>query len=296
MNTYGENFKKMMKCQNIDIGLIRNKQTPQGFYPLPNELKIDFSEALAKNNIFRRLSTVVSMDSPEGTLYVTNSNCIADWNDNSKVVQDDDISKFDIKSHKLTGICRLDEDFVYDTKFDIESYLINTFAKRFGKSEENAFLNGNGIDIPTGLLNYEGAVTGVSALSDKLSYDDIVKLYFSLDAEFRENAVFIMHDDTAMFLRTIKDSDGYPIFNSNNNTIFGKPVETSCFMPKLTTGVKAILFGDFSYHWIIERQPFAVKCLNELYAEEDLIGYLGNERLDSKIINSDAIKVLSIGE
>ena len=48
---------------------------------------------------------------------------------------------------------RLDEDIVHDSEFDTEDYLIKHFAKSFGKAEENAFINGTGVNMPIGILN-----------------------------------------------------------------------------------------------------------------------------------------------
>ena len=60
-----------------------------------------------------------------------------------------------------------------------------------------------------------------------ISFDEIISLYFSLKDEYRNNAVFIMHDNTAMLLRTLKDTSGSYLWNSSDNTIFGKPVAVS---------------------------------------------------------------------
>ena len=46
-----------------------------------------------------------------------------------------------------------EEDFVRDAVFSLERYLIGRFAKNFGKAEENAFINGTGVDEPTGILH-----------------------------------------------------------------------------------------------------------------------------------------------
>jgi HK97 family phage major capsid protein len=47
-----------------------------------------------------------------------------------------------------------------------------------------------------------------TADNSTISFDEIISLYFSLKDEYRNNAVFIMHDNTAMLLRTLKDTSG----------------------------------------------------------------------------------------
>jgi HK97 family phage major capsid protein len=65
-------------------------------------------------------------------------------------------------------------------------------------------------------------------------------------------------------------------------------------MPTISAGSKAILFGDLSYYWMIERQPLTIKRLNELFAIDGQIGFFGFERLDGKLIRPEAAKALKI--
>jgi HK97 family phage major capsid protein len=65
-------------------------------------------------------------------------------------------------------------------------------------------------------------------------------------------------------------------------------------MPLPTSGAKPIAFGDLSYYWVIERQPLSIKRLNERYAIQGQIGFTAYERLDGKLILSEAVKVLQM--
>ena len=109
---------------------------------------------------------------------------------------------------------------------------------------------------------------------------------------FRE---WLMNDDTALHLRKLKDDDGNYLWNANTDSILGKPVVISEYMPDIEAGSKPVAFGDFSYYWIIDRDPASVQVLKELYLNTGHIGYLAYEFLDGKLIRSDAVKVISIG-
>lgn len=56
----------------------------------------------------------------------------------------------------------------------------------------------------------------------------------------------------------------------------------------------AIVFGDMSYYWIMERQPLSVKTLVELFALENATGYAAYERLDGKLIRKEAAAKMQI--
>lgn len=49
-------------------------------------------------------------------------------------------------------------------------------------------------------------------------------------------------------LRTLKDDLGNYIWNHADNTILGKKVIISEFIPSVEIGSKPIAFGDFSYY------------------------------------------------
>lgn len=85
------------------------------------------------------------------------------------------------------------------------------------------------------------------------------------------------------------DSNGYPLFNGEK--IFNKKVIIVNSLDENT-----ILFGDFSYLYILIRKPLSVRILTEKYIASCEYGYAGIERLDAKITDVNAIKALVINK
>lgn len=56
-----------------------------------------------------------------------------------------------------------------------------------------------------------------------------------------------MNDETAFYLRTLKDANGNYLYNSVDDTILGKPVYYSNYMPSIESGKAPVAFGDFSF-------------------------------------------------
>ncbi|MBP7073582.1 MAG: phage major capsid protein [Clostridia bacterium] len=292
--TYNRAFWNVMKGKEENNQNLSEGFDNAGAYVAPDEFREGFNTALAKENIFRRFATVINLSSAEGKIQAVSSTGTADWVEDGDPIPEsaDTFTQFLVKSYKLASLIKLNRSFVTDMNFNLEKYLMGDFAKRFGKAEENALLNGNGTTQPTGILTADADVT--TADNSTISFDEIISLYFSLKDEYRNNAVFIMHDNTAMLLRTLKDTSGSYLWNSSDNTIFGKPVVTSPYMPTVSAGAKNIVFGDLSYYWLIERQPITIKKLSELYALQGQIGFSAYERLDGKLIQPDALKILQI--
>ena len=65
-------------------------------------------------------------------------------------------------------------------------------------------------------------------------------------------------------------------------------------MLDIKNGTKPILFGDFSYYWIADREGRSFKRLNELYATTGQVGFLASQRVDGKLILPEAVKLLSM--
>lgn len=86
---------------------------------------------------------------------------------------------FPVGNHKLCSLVKLNEDFVHDATFNFRDYLLKRFAKCMGRQEENAFLIGDGVDQPAGILHPEfGADIGCTV--QDITADDIISLFFSL--------------------------------------------------------------------------------------------------------------------
>lgn len=280
-------------CKDLEQG--RHPLTSSYTLPTANGKKL--MEGIKRENIFRTLATNLTATGSDFTIQTCDAKDIATWLGdgflNGYYDGIDEFKRIPVKVHRLGTIVRIYEDFLADMTFDIEDHLTASFGKRIGHAEEDAFINGTGVEMPTGILaDTGGAEIGVTA--DAITYEDVVKLFFSLGKEYRKNAVWLMNSETALALRTLKDDGGNYIWNHTNDTILGKRVIISEYMPSAAAGAKPIAFGDLSYYWIIQRSPFTVRAMKELYATNHQVGYLGYEHLDAKLIRSEAIKVMEM--
>jgi len=290
---YNQAFWSKMRGTLVNHDDLKEGQIDGGFQ-LPSDSLKEFYEAIEKDNLFRRLATVVHLTKAEGTIHATTSTGGAGIVDEGNLIPEDGdkFTQFPVKSYKIASLAKLKESFVSDNDFNLEKYLTTDFARRFGRAEENLFINGDGVTEGTGILSVSESI-GAKA-TNTLSYDEMVELYFSIEAEYRKDAVFIMNDETAFYLRTLKDDDGNYLWNSNGDTILGKEVVISPYMPSIESDKLPIIFGDLSFYWVIERKPLAIMVLRELYSGQGQIGFLGFERIDGKLIRPEAVKTIKM--
>lgn len=255
-------------------------------YPTMPSADTKLNDTLAKYNPFRKAASIFYIEG-EGSILATTANGTASIVDEAGVLPEssDESKEIRFSAYKIGSLTKLKLAFINDRHFDVEDYLATKFAKRFGIAEESLIVNGTGNKEPLGLMNSN--ITKETASS--LTYDEVVKLFFSLNKDLRVNTTWMISDKMAMKLRSIKDSNGYPLFNGEK--IFSKEVIIVNSLDENT-----ILFGDFSYLYILIRKPLSIRVLTEKYIASGEYGYAGIERIDAKITDVNAIKALVINK
>ena len=275
----------------------------EGGYLVPDEFERTLVEALEEENVFRTLAHVIKTSSGDRKIPVVASKGSASWVDEEGAYQesDDAFSQVSIGAYKLGTMIKVSEELLADSVFDLEAYISKEFARRIGAREEESFFNGDGKGKPLGILAATGgAEVGVTAASaTAITADEVIDLFYSLKAPYRKNAVWVLNDATVKQIRKLKDTTGQYLWQPSlvagtPDTILGRPVKTSAFMPTAAAGAKTIAFGDFKYYWIADRQGRTFKKLSELYAANGQVGFMGTQRVDGKLILPEAIKVLQM--
>ncbi|MBQ3972044.1 MAG: phage major capsid protein, partial [Selenomonadaceae bacterium] len=145
-----------------------------------------------------------------------------------------------------------------------------------------------------------------TADASSIHFDDVYKLFYALRAPYRQKAKFLCNETALLQLMLLKDKNGQYIWKpgleiGKPDTILGHQIYTSTYMPAIEgeaendAGKKVLLFGDFSYYWIADRTNRSMRRLNELYAMNDQVGFVGTQRVDGKLILPEAMKVLAMG-
>ena len=273
----------------------------EGGYLVPDEFENTLVQGLTQNGVIRPNAHVITTSSGLHKIPIVASHGSAAWIDEEGAYTDSDevFGQVQLDAHKVGTVIKVSEELLNDSAFNLESYISAEFTRRIGDKEEEAFLVGNGTGKPTGILNATGGGTvGVTAAAAAaISADELVDLYYSLNAPYRKNAIWVLNDATIKLIRKLKTGDGQYLWqpgikDGEQNTILGRPYFTSPYMPTAAAGAKTIIFGDLSYYWIGDRQGITFKRLNELYAGNGQVGFMASKRLDGKTVLAEAIQIL----
>ena len=274
----------------------------EGGYLVPDEFERTLVTSLADQNVMRGLVKVIQTTSGDRKIPVVSTHGTATWLDEGTPYAESDeaFSQVSLSAFKLGTFLKISEELLNDSAFDVETYLAGEFARRIGAAEEEAFLVGTGTGKPTGLLHASsGAQSSVTtAKATEITADELIDLHYSLRAPYRKNAVWLTNDTTVKAIRQLKDANGQYLWQpaltaSTPDTVLGRPVHTSVFVPEIKAGAKTVAFGDLSYYWVADRQGRSFKRLNELFATTGQVGFLASQRVDGKLILPEAVKVLT---
>ena len=277
------------KAQNA----LKENSNGSGGYLVPDSYDTQLVDALREKNVLRRISRVIKT---EHTLRipVTDTTGEAQWISEEHPFVDSDVS-FDqvtLDAFKLGTLIKVSEEMLEDCAVNMEQYLKKEFVCRIADAEEEAFLCGNGVGKPLGLVHQAKEVPVSGSV---LNFDTIIDLYYALPRLYRDNATLLCSENAYRELRKIKTAAGHNLW-TDPDELLGCPIYTSRYLDDIAPGSMPILFGDFSYFWIGERGKTTLRRLSERYADKGQIGFQMHERVDAKLIRPEAMCCLKIKE
>ncbi|KJV68661.1 phage major capsid protein [Candidatus Neoehrlichia procyonis] len=278
-------------------------------YFVPREISMQIDNNLAKNSIMRQLCSVEKISSDSLECFITNNqDTFVGWRDDTKEesiktnTQAPKINKKVIYLYELYAQPQITKKLLEDSSLDIGSWLINYLVDAFSRTENKAFISGDGIQKPSGIISSisdednEDAVQCIT--SNKLDSEAIIKLYYSLDEYFAAKATFIMHRSVIQEIRSLKSSSGQYIWQpglsaSHPETLMGIPIYQTSDMPLVTSEFPIIAIADFkSAYKIVENQD--IKILRDPFTNKSCVTFYTTKRVGGDIVNNDAIKLLKI--
>lgn len=267
----------------------------------PTEFDKVLVEKLINANVMRQVATVITTGN-DRKIAIENALGAAGWAAEAAVSHNDDesdeptFSQITLSAYKATRIEKISEELLQDAFFDLQSYLARKFGNAFGLLEEAAFVAGTGSGQPSGVK--QAASAGPTTASGvAITSDELLATYHSLKRAYRSGASWMFSDSTALTVRKYKETTGQYIWQpglqaGQPDTLLGKPVYISDFMPAIAVNARAVLFGDFSYYTIADRSPRTFIRLNELYAATGQVGFRATQRTDGKLTLAESVVAL----
>lgn len=268
------------------------------------------NSVLSSTASLRAVASVVTVEATSYDVLIDSTEMGAGWateTADSTETSTPVIERISIPLHELSALPKASQRLLDDTAFDVENWLAGRIADKFARAEAAAFINGDGVDKPTGLMTHstvdndswswgnlgyvatgvDGAFNGGEALID---------LVYALGAEYRANGSFVMNSKTAGAVRKLKDADGRFLWSDGLAAgeparLLGYPVLIAEDMPDIASGADAVAFGDFSAGYTIAERP-DLRVLRDPFSAKPHVLFYATKRVGGDVSDFAAIKLL----
>lgn len=290
-------FVKYLRSGVIDTSLQRDALNEasgdKGGVLVPTTLQSKIRSKLTDLSVIRKIATVQKSSTNQDIPILEDISGFG-WIDEMASFNEASasFSKLTIGAYKLGGIIKISEELLNDNISNLESFLIRKSAEKIAQAEEEAFIKGDGNKKPTGIVNTKTKYELAS--NSGITSNDVIDAFFTLKSAYRSNACWLVGDDFMKALYKLVDVDGRPLWmpalsSGGYDTILGKKVIYCSSLDGFGANKIPAIFGDFSFYEIWDRETMSFTRLNELYAQNDLVGIKVRSRLDAKLITDEAV-------
>ena len=244
---------------------------------------------------------------PHGSAPSTySSGFVGDWSGETALLSDTDpaIEKVSVPVKKL----RVGTKVSWDMAADVGGvdWLLTEGAKNLAAAEDGAFLNGDGVGKPVGILpsltasqltDVEGST--VNTISNTTAADGsankVLTFAGSLPSQYQRDAVLVLDAATEASINKLVDANRNFLFPrrrgpDGRRELLGNPVENSPHVPlQGTDGNRVLLLGAFEGYLIAQRALLSV-VLTERFADSSQIGLILFDRVGGAVWNLDAFR------
>lgn len=271
---------------------------------------------LRGSSSLRAVANLVQVEASSFDVLIDTTDTGAGWADevtDTSETTAPQIERISIPLFELSAMPKASQRLLDDSAFDIEGWLAGRIADKFARAEAAAFVTGDGVGKPTGILNGPALPNALWAWGS-LGYvatgtagdfnaanpaDTIVDLVYALGAQYRAGASFVMNSKTAGAVRKMKDADGRFLWSDGLAAgeparLMGYPVLIAEDMPDIAVDTTAIAFGDFRAGYTIAERP-DLRVLRDPFSAKPHVLFYATKRVGGAISDYAAIKLMKFG-
>ena len=182
----------------VTTNALLSDTNPIAGYLLPEEFETKLTDAMNSIGVIRSLCTEVKT-SVDRIMPIVNGHGQPQWVPEGGTIPmvRDTFDRVVLDSHVLAATIRVTSELLKESAIDIEQYLADSFADRMAPAEEEAFIAGDGVDKPLGLI-YQAKVGCETQTVGVVSIEDVLNLIFSVPEKHRRNGVLLMNEQTLL--------------------------------------------------------------------------------------------------
>jgi HK97 family phage major capsid protein len=291
---------------------------PAGGFLIPQVIAGTINGHIFETSPIRQVANVITTSNKSLTWLLDDQEAAASWagegdspyTPNSESAAPN-LGQIEITARKLEAYPQISLELLQDAAFNVDGWLAGKVADKFGRTENTAFVNGNGVKQPRGFMTYQNYTSpGVyqrSAIeqiangsTSAVKETGLIALQNSLLENYQPNATWLMQRATFGGILQLNGSTFFRFLNLQPAMagdsrpvlqLLGAPVRWAADMPTVSSGTLPIAYGDFkSGYTIMDR--LGISVMADPYTRPGFMKYYTTKRTGGDVTNFEAIKLM----
>lgn len=297
-----DDFLGKVKTRDMSIKDLAEGAGNTGGYLVPDEFKTEILRVNLENSVVRNNGArIIQMNAPQvsfpaldmssnanGSIY---GGATAYWgNENGSITESQpSFDNVKLEVAKLTAYVEDPNELEQDAITNMGSLLTQMYGEVLAFEEDYAFINGDGVNKPLGILTAPCLVSVSRATASQIHPSDIVNMI----ARFRgslDKAVFVVNQSALPQIYQLSDPNGNYVWHPGMSgsisskamgTLYGIPMVVSEKAPALGTKGDLIL-ADWSHYLIGDRGGLRTDYSQHFKFQNDQMAYRCIKRVDGQ--------------
>ncbi len=288
---------------------------PQGGYWLQPERRTDITvDQMFETSPIRSVARVINTVNREIEIIVDDNESISGgWVGETETRPETgtaDIGQLSIFAHEQFAQPTATRNMLDDAGFDLEAWVQSKSRDIMTRTENTAFVSGDGSKKPKGFLSFPAwSSPGVyersaieqrnSGSNGNFTFDSIVKLQNDLKEVYQPRSVFLTKRASFSDILLLKDLEGRSLWDFEllrqgaQLSLLGKPVMFADDMQAVATDALALIYGDFSVGYtIVDRLGFTL--IRDELTLKPFIKFYTIKRVGGTVTNFESLKLLKL--
>lgn len=305
------------ELQNIQASMSVGTDPDGGYFVLP-ALSDTMTKKLFDSVAMRRLARVVTITAGASWKEpIDLGEPAATWVGESQArptTATPSIGMLEVPVREIYSLQPVTQGLIDSVGFDLGGWLNDKLSDKFSRSEDKAFISGDDVLEPQGLLTapkssaaddsrawgtIQFKVTGAASGFPSSNPADVLKtLLWSLRAPYRNGASWLMSSSTMAEIDKFKDANGQYLLRPGltagaPTTLLGYPVEVDEDMPDIAANAFPVAFGNFRLGYVIVDRV-GLRVLRDPFTSKPSVLFYAYRRVGGAVANSEAVKLLKV--
>lgn len=281
------------------VKALASNSDPDGGYLVPSTMRAGIVAYLRERSPMREISAVQTLTQGHQLEVVREANLdmSTGWVGETAAraeTTSPTLSKLVIPAHEMYAMPYATQTAL-DDAVGVESWLVSRIGERFAQVQNDAFIDGNGVNKPLGILDAANGITTVnSGHATQLTADGLINLVYALQADYAQRATILAARASIRDIRKLKDGMQQYLWQPGLTalqpaSILGIPYREAVDMPAIGAGTYPIVIGDFSFYQIVDRQ--GIRLVRDPYSAKPYVQFYATARVGGQCLRAEAFRL-----